>query len=85
MGVSGRYTIRRCTLGYMGLNAIGRGLLTVEDSTLYGNSLINFRGDYGSTWEGDVVIRNCKWIPAGGRATRPQMIYTRNDGMHDFG
>ena len=85
MGVSGTYVIRRCSLGYMGLNAIGRGLLTVEDSTLYGRSLINFRSDYGSTWEGDVVIRNCRWIPAGGKTCRPQMIYTRNDGMHDFG
>ena len=36
MGVSGTYVIRRCTLGHAGLNAIGRGLLTVEDSTLYG-------------------------------------------------
>lgn len=85
MGVSGTYVIRRCTLGHAGLNAIGRGLLTVEDSTLHGSSLINFRSDYGSTWEGDVVIRNCRWIPAGGRSTRPQMIYTRNDGTHDFG
>ena len=85
MGVSGTYTIRRCTLGHAGLNAIGRGLLTVEDSTLYGTSLINFRSDYGSTWEGDVVIRNCRWIPAGGRSHRPQMIYTHNDGTHDFG
>jgi hypothetical protein len=85
MGVSGTYVIRRCTLGYMGLNAIGRGLLTVEDSTLYGSALINFRSDYGSTWEGDVVIRNCRWIPAAGRASRPHMISTRNDGTHDFG
>ncbi len=85
MGVSGTYVIRRCTLGYAGLNAIGRGLLTVEDSTLYGSALINFRSDYGSTWEGDVVIRNCRWIPASGRSSRPEMINTRNDGTHDFG
>jgi hypothetical protein len=85
MGVSGTYVIRRCTLGYMGLNAIGRGLLTVEDSTLYGNALINFRSDYGSTWEGGVIIRNCRWIPASGNRRWPQMIYVRNDGMHDFG
>ncbi|MBE0537235.1 MAG: hypothetical protein IH624_16350 [Phycisphaerae bacterium] len=85
MGVSGKYVIRRCTLGYMGLNAIGRGVLTVEDSTLYGSSLINFRSDYGSTWEGDVVIRNCRWIPNAGHSSRPQMIHTSNDGMHDFG
>lgn len=85
MGVSGTYTIRRCTLGHMGLNAIGRGELTVEDSTLYGPTLISFRSDYGSTWEGDLVIRNCRWIPACGETTWPQMIAVRNDGMHDFG
>ncbi len=85
MGVSGTYTIRRCTLGYAGLNAIGRGLLLVEESTLCGSSLINFRGDYGSTWEGDVVIRNCRWIPACGRMSRPQMFSVGNDGRHDFG
>ncbi|MCP4612501.1 MAG: hypothetical protein GY845_27700 [Planctomycetes bacterium] len=85
MGVSGTYVIRRCTLGYMGLNAIGRGLLTVEDSTLYGNALINFRSDYGSTWEGGVIIRNCRWIPTSGNRRWSQMIYVHNDGMHDFG
>ena len=85
MGVSGVYVIRRCTLGHAGLNAIGRGLLTVEDSTLFGRSLINFRSDYGSTWEGDVVIRNCRWIPACGRTCSPQMFYVGNDGEHDFG
>jgi hypothetical protein len=85
MGVSGTYTIRRCNLGHMGLNAIGRGLLTVEDSTLYGNALVSFRGDYGSTWHGDIAIRNCRWIPACGDSHWPAMINTRNDGMHDFG
>jgi hypothetical protein len=85
MGVSGAYTIRRCTLGHMGLNAIGRGLLTVEASTLYGRTLVNFRSDYGSTWEGDVVIRDSRWVPACGDAIWPHMIGVRNDGMHDFG
>ena len=85
MGVSGTYVIRRCTLGWMGLNAIGRGRLTVEDSTLYGNALVNFRRDYGSTWEGDVEIRNCRWTPAGGEKCWPHMINVSNDGTHDFG
>lgn len=84
-GVSGTYTIRNCTLGHMGLNAIGRGELIVEDSTLYGKYLVNFRSDYGSTWEGDVVIRNCRWIPAGGTKVVPVMFGLQNDGMHDFG
>jgi hypothetical protein len=85
MGVSGAYTVRGCALGHMGLNAIGRGVLTVENSTLYGNALVSFRGDYGSTWEGDVVIRNCRWIPACGETTWPHLIHISNDGTHDFG
>jgi hypothetical protein len=85
MGVSGVYTIRRCELGHMGLNAIGRGLLTVEDSTLYGNAFISLRSDYGSTWEGDLVIRNCRWVPACGEKYWPTLFNIRNDGMHDFG
>ena len=85
MGVSGEYTIRRCRLGHMGLNAIGRGTLTVEDSTLYGNALVRFRSDYGSTWEGDLVIRNCRWVPGCGETILPSMIGVSNDGMHNFG
>jgi hypothetical protein len=85
MGVSGSYSIRRCTLGYMGLNAIGPGMLTVEDSTLHGNNLVSFRADYGSTWDGDLVILNCRWVPACGDRIWPHVIGVRNDGMHDFG
>lgn len=85
MGVSGDYVIRGCTLGYAGLNAIGRGRLLVENSTLYGGSLVSLRSDYGSTWEGDIVIRNCHWIPAAGRTTTPRLISLRNDGRHNFG
>ncbi len=84
-GVSGTYTIRRCVIGHQGLNAIGRGLMTVEDSTLYCDVLVGFRGDYGSSWEGDLVIRNCRWIPACGERVWSQMFIVINDGMHDFG
>ncbi|MFW5857817.1 MAG: hypothetical protein ACOCX4_08065 [Planctomycetota bacterium] len=85
MGVSGTYTVRRCTLGHMGLNAIGRGVLTFEDSTLHGHHMVNFRPDYGSTWEGDVMVRNCRWIPNCGETAWPHIIGLANDGTHDFG
>ncbi len=84
-GVSGTYTIRGCTLGHAGLNAIGRGTLTIEDSTLNGRALLSFRGDYGSTWEGTVVIRNSRWLPGCGAAVQPTLISGSNDGQHDFG
>ncbi|PCJ59953.1 MAG: hypothetical protein COA79_09105 [Planctomycetota bacterium] len=85
MGVSGNYIVRNCTLGHMGLNAIGRGLLQIEDSTLHGGHLVNFRGDYGSTWEGEILIKNCRWIPACGKETWPYMFCTVNDSTHDYG
>ncbi|WP_414663337.1 hypothetical protein [Horticoccus sp. 23ND18S-11] len=84
-GVSGTYTIRGCTLGHAGLNAVGRGSLTVENSTLNGRSLITLRSDYGSTWEGTIVIRNSRWIPGCGAAVQPHLLNASNDGQHDFG
>ena len=85
MGASGSYIIRGSTLGYAGLNAIGRGRLIVENSTLHGGSLISFRSDYGSTWEGEVLIRNSRWIPPAGQGGSPAMFRMENDGTHDFG
>jgi hypothetical protein len=84
MGASGAYTIRRSTLGHMGLNAIGRGTLLVEDSTLHGGSFISFRADYGSTWEGEVIVRNSRWLPPAGRGGLI-LFNGSNDGTHDFG
>ena len=84
-GVSGTYTIRGCTLGHAGLNAIGRGLLTVENSTLNGRTFLNLRTDYGSTWEGTVVIRDCRWLPGCGKPVQPYLLNANNDGQHDFG
>jgi len=85
MGVSGHYTIRRCTLGHMGLNAIGRGQLRIEGSTLYGPSIVSFRGDYGSTWDGDVTVVDSTWTPRCGDECWPTVIHGSHNGSHDFG
>lgn len=78
-------TIRNSTLGHMGINAIGVGVLTVENSTVYGRSFINLRSDYGSTWQGEIFIRNSVFVPAGGRPVSASLIRGRNTGSHDFG
>ena len=82
MGISGAYIIRRSTIGHGGINAIGRGRLIVEDCTLHAGCLVRFREDYGSTWEGDVLVRNCRWAT---RSSKPTMFVVENDGTHDFG
>lgn len=83
-GVAGA-TIRDSTLGHAGLNAIGSGKLIVENTTAYGASFINLRGDYGSTWQGEIVIQNCTFVPACGRPVSASLISGSNDGQHDFG
>jgi hypothetical protein len=84
MGVANA-TIRNSTLGHQGINAIGSGTFTVENSTIYGRSLINLRSDYGSTWQGEFIIRNCIFIPANGKTKNVHLIGGSNSGQHDFG
>jgi len=84
MGVANA-TIRNSTLGHQGINAIGSGTFTVENSTIYGKNLINLRSDYGSTWQGEFLIRNCIFVPSGGRNTSVSLIGGSYSGQHDFG
>ena len=84
MGVANA-TIRNSTLGHMGINAIGSGIFTVENTTIRGRSLINLRSDYGSTWQGEFIIRDCIFVPAGSRPTSANLIGGSNSGQHDFG
>ncbi|MDH3244588.1 MAG: hypothetical protein OEM26_08230, partial [Saprospiraceae bacterium] len=78
-------TIRNSNLGHMGINAIGSGILTVENTTIYGRNLINLRRDYGSTWQGEFVIRNCILVPQGYTPASVNLIGGFNSGQHDFG
>lgn len=78
-------TIRNSTLGHAGLNAIGFGTLLVENCTLYGECLISLRDDYGSTWQGDFIIKNCVYVPACGRPITAALIGGSYTGQHDFG
>ncbi len=83
MGVANA-TIRNSTLGHQGINAIGSGVFTVENTTIHGRSLINLRSDYGSTWQGEVLIRNCVFVPPGDRRS-VALIGGSYSGQHDFG
>jgi hypothetical protein len=78
-------TIRNSTLGHAGINAIGFGTLVVENSTVYGSSLINLRSDYGSTWQGEFIIKNCVFVPSCGRPATAALISGSYSGQHDFG
>ncbi len=52
-------TVINSVLGHS-FNAIGSGTLLVENTTkVAGSSFLSLRQDYGSTWDGDVIIRDC--------------------------
>ncbi len=85
MGVSGYYIIRNSTMGHMGINAIGKGQLVVENSTIHSERLIKFRDDYGATWDGDVLVKNSRWVPPVDPGSPVSLFGVRNDGTHDFG
>ena len=76
-------TIRNSVLGHQGINAIGKGTFTVENSSINANQLINLRPDYGSTWEGEIIIRNCILVPKS--TTNVCLISGSYSGQHNFG
>lgn len=78
-------TVRNSTLGHMGINAIGSGVFTVENTTIKGRRLINLRSDYGSTWRGEMIIRDSKIIPGGEEPVSLSLINGSYSGQHDFG
>ena len=62
-------TIINSELGHQKINAIGSGYLRIENCTINGNNVVILRSDYGSTWDGDVIIRNVHLKNTQGGAT----------------
>ena len=88
-GHMGYYNLEvdNCTLGHHSLTLTGQGNLNIKNSTFNSNKIISLRGDYGSTWNGDCNITDCKFVTEKGI---PQIIEytikTDDDGsLHEFG
>lgn len=75
-------TIRRTNLGWMGITAIGFGTFTLENVTSYGDWFVNLREDFGCSWRGKFVIRDCTWHC---RGKLHPLFRAVNPGVHDFG
>lgn len=77
-------TICNSTIGYAGIEVIGKGLLLLENTTVRGNGLVYLREDYGSTWQGELMIRNCVIQPSDGEGGGA-ILGGKNNGQHDYG
>lgn len=84
MGVANA-TIRNSVLGHQGINLIGSGIFLIENSKVCNANFINLRSDYGSTWEGEIVIRNCEYTPRNGAVSDAVLLSGKYSGQHDFG
>ena len=78
-------TIKNSVLGHQGVNIIGSGLFLLENTKVCGGNFINLRSDYGSTWEGDIIIRNCEYLPRNGLPADATLINGYYTSQHDFG
>ena len=77
-------TIKNTVLGHQCFNAIGCGIMSVENVIAYGSSFLNLRSDYGSNWNGDIIFKNNTWYP-NAAVKAPCFIGSANAGDHDFG
>ena len=75
-------TVKNSVLGHHGIKLIGSGTALIENTTVLSDSFIALRSDYGSTWNGDLIIRNCKFYPTG---VSNHIIDAENSEDHDFG
>ena len=78
-------SIRRCTLGHMGVNLIGFGEFLIEDTTVYCTRFVNFRDDYGAFFHGKLTLRRCTFVPTGKLPRLIPIFRAKNTGDHDFG
>ncbi len=51
-------TIKNSEIGHQKLSVIGNGTLYVENTVFHSDTVVALRGDYGSTWHGDVVLKD---------------------------
>lgn len=75
-------TVKNSVLGHHGIKLIGSGTALIENTTVLSDSFIDLRSDYGSTWNGELIIRNCKFYPTG---ISSNIINAENSEDHNFG
>jgi hypothetical protein len=85
------FYIKDSYTGKNGITLYGGGNLFVENTTVDSgtddfSSFITLRGDFGSTWEGDVKIKNSRLICADGTtSSRLKLFYTDITNDWDYG
>jgi len=72
-------------IGHMGIKLIGSGTCLIQNTKVTGNEFASLRPDYGSTWEGEIIIRNCQFTPTRVADEGAVILGAEYSGLHDFG
>ena len=82
-------TVTNSTIGVGGILLEGEGTALIENTTCYGSSFVGFRHDFGSSWHGDLLIKNCIWYPSKayklGENYSPAIVDIINGGTTYYG
>lgn len=82
-GVTNLYVLDS-TVGKSGFTLTGKGNFYANNVIVDGSTnLVELRTDYGSTWDGNIIMENIKFIP--GQIKKPVLIYSANSQDHYFG
>lgn len=83
MGVC-HVTLKGCVFGHQGVRMVGAGRMWLENCEVRDSRMVHLRSDYGSTWDGDLFVRNCVLRPVvPGKSIF--LIDGVNSGKHDYG
>ncbi len=79
--------IENCQIGICGITVQGSGELNISNTTNSGRSaFINLRDDYGSSWNGNINIKDCTLketqFP---RIIHFKIIHDKDGQLHDYG
>lgn len=76
-------TVKNTTLNNKGVAVNGQGKLIIENCNFKNtSSILDIRGDYGSSWDGDIIMRNINILnPTSVTILKPDIDpkYTQND------
>lgn len=84
MGVTNIH-LEDCIFGYMGVQMVGFGDMIIKGCEIHTSNLVSLRDDYGSSWEGDIFVKNCRIVPLAMRSGVVTILSGYNPGTHDFG
>lgn len=78
--------VQDCIIGIKGITIVGSGKLEIINSKrLKGKCFIDLRADYGSTWNGNIIIKDCTYETESIASLFYLKVWKDNGERHEYG